>query len=292
MKKVILLLIVANVIVWFFVVSSPLDATVVIACDVGQGDAILIQHRETQILIDGGPDSSVLTCLGKYMPPWDRKVELVVLTHAQADHLTGLIDVFETYGVANFLTSGVANSTQGYQVLKDLVLQSQARVITARAGSQIGMGLIHLDVLWPTQAFIDATTDDDEQSKQRQSSRKSALEISAKGDLNFYSVVLGLNVHKFWALLTGDIDPVRIDSLLEANTVHTMDYIKVPHHGSKNGLTQKLVNSINPSVAVISVGKNNKYRHPDQEVIDMLTTSKVVIMRTDEVGDVVYPVPD
>lgn len=292
MKKVLLLLVVANIIVWFFVATSPTDATVIIACDVGQGDAILIQHRETQILIDGGPNSSVLTCLGKYMPPWDRKVELVVLTHAQADHLTGLIDVFRQYSVANFLTSGVANSTQGYQVLKDLILHSQAQIISARAGSQIKMGLIHLDVLWPTQAFIDATTDDGGQSKPGELSRNSALEISARGDLNFYSVVLGLNVNKFWALFTGDIDPTHIDSLLEANTVRIMDYIKVPHHGSKNGLTQKLIDSIKPSVAVISVGKNNKYGHPDQEVIDMLTSNKITIKRTDDVGDIIYEVPD
>lgn len=74
-----------------------------IACNVGQGDAILLTYGSIQILTDGGPDKNVLTCLGKYMPFYDHKIEMVISTHPDADHLTGLISVIQNYKVEKIL---------------------------------------------------------------------------------------------------------------------------------------------------------------------------------------------
>ena len=83
--------------------------------DVGQGDAILIAKGETQILVDGGPNDDILSYLGQDLPPWDRKIELMVLTHPHADHLTGLLSVLERYQVERVLFYPVADETKGYQ---------------------------------------------------------------------------------------------------------------------------------------------------------------------------------
>src|SRR3990167_10041666 len=86
-----------------------------IACDVGQGDGILAIYKDTQILIDGGPGEGVLECLGRYVPFWDRELELVVLTHPQLDHYGGLIEVFKRYNVDTFLVNGLDSSASSYQ---------------------------------------------------------------------------------------------------------------------------------------------------------------------------------
>mgnify|MGYP001618356405 CR=1 FL=1 len=84
----------------------------IVFCSVGQGDAILIRTPEgSDILVDGGPDESVSNCLSRHMPLWDRTIEVVYLTHPDADHLTGLIQVIKTYNVKYFGTSDAPKET-------------------------------------------------------------------------------------------------------------------------------------------------------------------------------------
>ena len=92
-----------------------------IACDIGQGDAILVTYGNNQILTDGGPNNRVLDCLSEFMPFWDRKIELVVLTHPDKDHFAGLIDVFKRYEVGSFLTTKAKSSSQEYRLLESIV---------------------------------------------------------------------------------------------------------------------------------------------------------------------------
>ena len=106
------------VVVLIAVVSFDNKNFHIVACDVGQGDAILAYYGSTQVLVDGGPNSKVLDCLSKYMPFWDREIEGVILTHPESDHYTGLIEVFKRYDVDVFLANGLDSSSQAYQVLK------------------------------------------------------------------------------------------------------------------------------------------------------------------------------
>ena len=112
-KSIIYFLSLIAVLVWLAVYSVDINLQI-IACDVGQGDAILIQKNTTQVLIDGGPNQSVLNCLGRHLPFWDKQIELVILTHPQEDHYAGLIDVFKTYKILSFGESNTTSSYQGY----------------------------------------------------------------------------------------------------------------------------------------------------------------------------------
>src|SRR3990167_4829580 len=102
--------------------------------DVGQGDAILIEKGTTQILIDGGPNDQILTYLGRDLLPWDREIELLILTHPHADHLTGLIPVIERYQIAKILYFPSAYDTRGYQKFQELVKNEGAEVFWGQAG--------------------------------------------------------------------------------------------------------------------------------------------------------------
>ena len=258
--------------------SASDDKLHLISCDVGQGDAILAVYKGNQILIDGGPDRRVLDCLAKYMPFWDKKIELVILTHPQDDHYGGLVEVFRSYEVDTFVANQVDSSTEGYRVLKNLVEASGVRVVNPTNNTSFRLGLLYLDIVNPS---ITLASDNKEKTDEGVLGA-----FTTKKDLNDYSVVAILSLGEFDALLTGDIGPNLIPEILARGEIKDVEYIKVPHHGSKNGLTQELLERSKPDVAVISAGKNNRYGHPHQEVVDMLNNSNIKIFGTYDDGDI------
>lgn len=260
--------------------QAPEKSTLsIIACDVGQGDAILAVYEEIQILIDGGPKDDVMRCLEKYIPYWDRNLEVVILTHPQGDHLNGLLDVFEAYNVEYFVHSGLDTGNQKWQVLKSMVGGSDTKVLLADDGLSIRLGLIQLDILHPNSEFLEKNAD---------VLGTSTLErFTSKEDPNEFSVVARLRLKNFDALFTGDIGPEVSDILAEKLVERSIEYIKIPHHGSKNGMSEKLLKAIKPKVAVISVSAKNSYGHPHKEILDMLKKYNVEILRTDLSGNVV-----
>lgn len=267
-KNLIYFLILVTISIWISAFSID-DSLQIIACDVGQGDAILIQKNTTQVLIDGGPSSKVLDCLGKYMPFWDRKVEVVFLTHPDIDHYGGLIDVFKSYKIVNFFTNGSVSGSQEYKVLESLVGGKGIKVQTIAKGMIIRIGMIYLDILNPENNNQYPITNN-----------------QTDGDNN-QSIVILLIYDQFKALFTGDAENKVSDLIATRPEMGEVNYLKVSHHGSKNGLTQKLLDATSPEVAVISVGKNNRYGHPHDEVIKILSEKDIQILRTDQLGDVI-----
>jgi competence protein ComEC len=249
----------------------------VIACNVGLGDAILITYGKTQILTDGGPDKSVMSCLGKYMPFWDRNIELVISTHPDADHSTGLVDVIKNYNVGEILINPVDPGTSVYEVLKKEVGGRGIPVINPVEGMQLRLGLIYLDILNPSEEHYNKLI------------VKNAGDNMAKyqilGVTNLYSIVYKLSFKNFSGFFPGDIPPEVSDRLASGQPIGPVNYIKIPHHGSVNGLTENLLKVLVPKVAVISVGKNS-WNFPRPEILDMLVKSGVKILRTDEMGDI------
>ncbi len=233
----------------------------IIACDVGQGDAILIQKSKTQILIDGGPNSRVVSCLGKYMPFFDKTIELVILTHPQEDHYGGLIDVFKYYKVEQFGEYIRDSSNQSYEVLRNEVGSRGIGQLNLSSGTKLRLGMIYLDILYPIDSIKSKNVNND-------------------------GIVTLLKYGQFKALFTADVENEVSDILSENKELENLNYLKVNHHGSKNGLSQKLLDVVSPNIAVISCAKNNSYGHPHKQVLDMLNKSGAEIKRTDEVGDV------
>lgn len=261
-KRLVYILTLITLTIWISIFSID-NRLHIIACNVGQGDSILIQKENLQILIDGGPDDSVLNCLGKHMPLLDRKIEMIILTHPQEDHYGGLVNVFKNYKVEKFGEYNDKSSSKGYKVLKSLVGSNGSRVVRLTKGITLMGGLIRLDILNPVDGDFNKNVNDD-------------------------GVVSLLSFKDFKAIFMADVENKVSDKLSENGILKDVEYIKVNHHGSKNGLTEKLLNTLNPKVAVISVGFKNRYGHPDAEIVNMLKNKKIEILRTDEVGDVDY----
>lgn len=279
------LLALAALTVWVAFFSLPEANLSVIACDVGQGDAILAQEGSYQLLIDGGKGNKVLDCLSKHLPFWDREIELVVLTHPQLDHYGGLIEVFRRYGVGTFLANSFDSTSSEYQELKKAVGENGTKIINPDENVRLRVGEIYLDVVYPTAYFLSENLIG--YSESNESNVLGAY--STKKDPNDFSIVARLHFGEFDALLTGDIGPAVSDEVIKqfaASGVERVEYLKVPHHGSKNGLTQGLLDASTPEIAVISVGKN-PWGHPHEEVLEILENKDIKILRTDVLGDIV-----
>jgi competence protein ComEC len=250
----------------------------IITCDVGQGDAILVTYKNIQILTDGGPDRKVLNCLGRNVPFWDRNIELVISTHPDSDHSTGLVDVIKQYNVGKILINSIDPGTDIYRLLESAVGGRGVGVVNPKGGMVLGLDLIHLDILSPSEAMFSKLTVKDEGDK--------LSKYSIGKDTNSYSIVYRLSFKKFSGLFTGDIPKEVSDGLSILSGVEGVNYIKIPHHGSANGLTINLLKAAMPKVAVISVGSKNMWGFPAPEILKMLTDNNVTVLRTDKMGDV------
>lgn len=252
-----------NIPLWIAVVSKePADYLVVNFLDVGQGDAIFIETPlHNQVLIDGGQGSAVLSQLGQVMPFYDKEIDLVILTHPDSDHISGLIEVVKRYKVDTILTTGVKNDTKEFQVWQDLIQSKNIPVQIAVLGQSIQLSQnIHLDVLAPLEDV-------------------NGKEVK---DLNHTSIVNRLVYGGFKVLFTGDAEFRVEKALIEKNIVVDSDIIKVGHHGSKSSTSQDFLDVVSPEVVVIQVGENNRYHHPAKEVLERLKNTKVY--RTDQDG--------
>ena len=262
--------------------SSPDKNLHIIACDVGQGDAILITYESAQVLIDGGPDSKILDCLGKYLPFWDRKIEVVILTHPQLDHYGGLIEVARRYEIENFVANALDSSADAYQELKREISDRGIRVTNPTQSTALRYGSLYIDIVHPSQSFLL------QNSKSTQTTNNTDVlgSFTSNIDPNEFSIVAILSFGEFDALFTGDLTPDVIPEVIAGGELKDVDFIKVPHHGSKNGLTQELIEATTPEAAVISVGKNNRFGHPHEQVLTLLKDFGVETLRTDEQGDI------
>lgn len=224
-------------------------------CDVGQGDAILMRTPSSlDILIDGGPNDKVLSCLANHMPFWDRTIELMILTHPDADHITGLIDVVKRYSITHFYTSEVATETAVYKGFLKALEDRKIKQNYIWQGDKIILkdGLI-IETLWPTREWNGQAT-------------------------NSFSVANLLTYKNFKILLPGDLDSEQMEQL--DDLAGKVNVLKVPHHGSRFGLNSSILDILSPEMAVISVGKNS-YGHPTQFVLQLLKDKNIKILRTD-----------
>jgi competence protein ComEC len=241
--------------------------------DVGQGDSIFLQSPTgTQVLIDGGPDGTVLNKLAHFMPRGDRSIDMVVLTHPHADHVDGLIDVLINYKINTILVSTVAYDSAVYAEFLGRVEEEGSKIIAPIAGDrfEIGGGAV-LTAYWPS---FDST---------RGSSSSPVLGVQDRENVNNASIVLGLKFGEFDALFTGDAE-YPVQEQLQGR-VGEIEVLKVSHHGAQDGMNRAWDEELSPELAVISVGENT-YGHPHQAVLSFLQSNVPQVLRTDIVGDV------
>lgn len=236
--------------------------------DVGQGDSAFIETPQShQILIDGGPDSTIIEKLQNIMPSQDKTIDLVILTHPEKDHMQGLIEVLQRYKIEYILWTGVLRQTPEYQKWIEVLNKEKAegaKIIIAFSQKSIKAGTTSIDILYPFENL-------------------SGKELK---DSNDSSVVFRLIFGKSEFLFTGDISSKAEESLLDSKAGLQADVLKIPHHGSKYSTSDNFLETVNPAVSVISAGKENSYGHPTPEVLQKLEKFGIKVLRTDTDGDI------
>ncbi len=276
MKNLFKILGLAVVTIWGAVLVIPDGKVHVVMCDVGQGDALIVFRGTTQVVIDGGPNDSVLQCLARYLPIYDKRIEVVVSTHPQADHMNGLIEVAKRYNVMLFVMGPENNTSLGYKQLWNVIKQKNIPVKHVYSGDQINLGGMEFYSVWPSREYADAHVDSDK-----------VLGLNSDGtDLNRFGIVLKLKFGQFKALFSADADSGVDLAEIMTGLLESVDVLKVPHHGSRTGMTDEWLEMVRPKLALISVGRKNSYGHPSGEVIKRLSDLGIKTLRTDLEGDI------
>ncbi len=226
--------------------------------NVGQGDAILIQTPDgRQVLVDGGPSPSALfDQLGEVLPFWDRSLDIVVLTHPDADHVSGLIPLLDRYKVATVVDS-LAADDKAADMWRTTITAAHVSHQTAQRGMRLITGSAVFTVLNPP-----------------------GPDTLLSG--NDHSIVLRLDYGQASLLLTGDAEQAAEDSMLASDLPLVAGVLKVGHHGSAASTSPAFLAAVQPRLAVISVGAENRFGHPAPELLQRL--HGIEVLRTDERG--------
>lgn len=239
----------------------PPQGWVLVACDVGQGDALVVRTADdSAVLIDAGPDprevDRCLRDLGIVLLP------AVVLTHFHADHVEGLPGVLHDREVGEVIVSPLDDPPEQARRVHRWASQARVPVVVGQAGDRRVAGEATWEVLWPRRL------------------------ITGEGSpANNASLVLLVEVVGLRVLLSGDVEPPAQRALRAALPDGPVDVLKVPHHGSAYQDPSFLA-ATRPSVAVVSVGEDNSYGHPDPATLDLLERSGSMVLRTDVDGTV------
>ena len=250
----------AAALLWLGITAPVQGRLTVTVLDVGQGEAVLIEGPDgNRVLVDAGPsEEAIAAALGRNVPFHDRRVDLTLLTHPQADHFGGLPAVLERYDVGSVLAGPIEADSPAFRSLRDSIREAAVPYREAATGEAVDLG---------------------------GGARLYVVSAPARGaDPNDASVVLKLVMGRASFLLTGDIGETREAALVRSGAdLHAVVY-KVAHHGSRTSTSPEFLAAVDPLVDVISVGAHNSFGHPSGDVLARLDGDAV--FRTDRDGDI------
>lgn len=267
-----------KILVIFFVVAMLLTALLwkivggiddrqlhVYVLNIGQGDSILVRLPTGEnILIDGGPDGTVLRELAEVMPLYERKIDVMILTHPHADHMNGLLDVLRHYEVGSVIITGVFYKSSAYDEFVEQIARKKIPVFFAHSDIDYRLGTVALDILYPLKLV---------QGDRYENLNNSSISFRLlSNDGTFY--------------FSGDLEKEGEEELLKSGQDLRADVLKAGHHGSRTSSSEAFLDLVQPEIAVISCGINNTFKHPHPETLEHFSERGIQFFRTDLDGRV------
>ncbi|MDP3975980.1 MAG: MBL fold metallo-hydrolase [bacterium] len=215
--------------------------------DIGQGDSVLIRtpHGRT-VLIDGGPGVAILERLGEELSFWQKRLDMVILTHPDLDHLEGLVEVLKRFDVDRVLLTGVAHDSLLYHAFFEQLQQKniQPTLVSTDQDWMIDEG-VYLDVLYPIKSVA----------------------LQEADNVNDTSVTVRLIYGQTSMFLGGDNEKDAEHELLLTDFDLSADIFKSGHHGSRTSSAPELLQAIGAKRVVIQSGRENPFDHPHLDTI-------------------------
>lgn len=270
--KIIICLLIVLILINFIIYIFPQKLRIFFI-DVGQGDSTLIITPDKKtVLIDGGGSNS-FDVGEKVLLPYllDRrilKIDYVLISHFDTDHCGGILTIMEKVKVKNIIISEQAEHSENYERFKKLMIHKKIRLIEVKKGDKIKIGRYsEFKILFPTSRLL------------------------SENPLNNNSIVAQFNYNNFKMLFTGDIEKLAEQQILKTEKAEIRaDILKVAHHGSKTSSIPEFIKAVRPKIALIGVGKNNTFGHPNQQTIKNLENIKCRIYRTDLQGEIIIKI--
>lgn len=232
--------------------------------DVGQGDAIFIEApSQMQVIIDTGPNGKILEALNNKISFFDQSIDAVILTHPDLDHIGGTIDLFNSYEIPLLISATSSKQTDATEEIKTLSVERKE----VKEGDILMIDPeknIYLEILHPETDYISV-------------------------DSNDQSIVAKLIFNQTCFIFMGDASKeVEMKIIKKYSDKIKCDVLKVGHHGSHTSSEEKFIGFVAPKYAIISAGKDNKFGHPHQEVIDTLSKFNAEILNTADLGNITF----
>ena len=268
-------IVIINIVIFLCIIFIPRDLKINFV-DVGQGDStFIITPKNKTILIDGGGsntgsfDVGENTLLPYILDKGYNKIDLMIISHFDSDHVGGLLTILEEIKVEKVLIAKQEEQSENYKRFFNIVKEKNIPVIVGKRGDKINIEKdLYLDILFPESEQIEENV------------------------INNNSLVFNIHYNNFSMLFTGDIEEIAEKRIIEITNKSRLkaDIIKIPHHGSKTSSTRELLEIVLPKIALIGVGKDNLFGHPSSETIDKLDELEIKTYRTDINGEIMINV--
>ena len=268
-------IVIINIVIFLCIIFIPRDLKINFV-DVGQGDStFIITPKNKTILIDGGGsntgsfDVGENTLLPYILDKGYNKIDLMIISHFDSDHVGGLLTILEEIKVEKVLIAKQEEQSENYKRFLNIVKEKNIPVIVGKRGDKINIEKdLYLDILFPESEQIEENV------------------------INNNSLVFNIHYNNFSMLFTGDIEEIAEKRIIEITNKSRLkaDIIKIPHHGSKTSSTRELLEIVLPKIALIGVGKDNLFGHPSSETIDKLDELEIKTYRTDINGEIMINV--
>lgn len=242
--------------------TEPYNGLKVHYIDVGQGDSELIQVNGKNLLIDAGPNESRDKLMSYLKKQNIKKFDYVIATHPDEDHIGGMGDVIKKYPIDKFYTPKKIVNTKTFKYMIQQLRNKNMKIDTPEPGIKLDLG------------------------------KNTTAEMLAPNSMNYpdtnnYSVVLKITYGNTKFLFTGDAEKTSESEMIDKGYDLSADVLKVGHHGSSGSTSQQFLDKVDPKIAIISCGKNNKYGHPHKKTINKLKKKNIQIYRTDVDGTII-----
>ncbi len=234
--------------------------------DVGQALCVLIQTPDTAVLIDGGENETAEQTVAYLQEQGVTELDYVFNTHPHYDHFGGLRNIMKEVPAKAYYSPKIPNdlvpTVVSYEKLLTFLEEKGLKITVPKVGEafDLGSGAV-LTVIAPQKVY---------------------------DDLNESSLVLRLTVGNHAFLITGDIENGSERDIVESGMEIKSDVLVLPHHGSSTSILQAFVKEVDPQYGIISCGKDNKYGHPHQKTLDLYEKLATKLLRTDELGTIVF----